>query len=52
MIELILEVVVLIQGGAILEVSAVAHMSPEVEAAAGAEVIAIVTGVEGSVWLH
>jgi len=49
-----------IQGGAILEVSAVALMSHEVEAVAhishkveaAAEVIVIVTGAEGSVWLH
>jgi len=52
MIAVTLEVVVVIQGGAILEVSAIAHISHEVEAAAAAEVLAIVTGAEGSVWLH
>jgi len=59
-IAVTLEVLVVIQGGAILEVSAVALMSHEVEAVAhishkveaAAEVIVIVTGAEGSVWLH
>ena len=49
MIEVILEVLVVIQGGAILEASAAVHISHE--AAAAAEDIAIVTGAEGSLWL-
>lgn len=48
MIGVILEVLVVIQGGAILE--AAAHMHHEVEATV--LVIAIVAGAEGSFWLH
>lgn len=51
MIEVILEVLVVIQGGAILEASAAVHVSHEAAAIAAAEVIAIVTGAEGSLWL-
>lgn len=46
MIEVILEVLVVIQGGAILEASAAVHVSHEAAAIAAAEVIAIVTGAE------
>ncbi|KAH1202977.1 Serine/arginine-rich splicing factor SR34A [Glycine max] len=45
-IRVILEVLVVIQGGAILEASAAVHMSHEAAAIAAAEVIAIVTGAE------
>lgn len=50
MIGVILEVSVVIQGGAILEASAEVHIYHGVEAAV--QVIVIVTGAEGSLWLH
>lgn len=50
MIEVILGVLVVIQGGVILEASAAVHICPV--AAAAAQVTAIVTGAEGLIWLH
>lgn len=50
MIVVILEAPVVIQGGAIPEASAAAHICHEVEAAV--EVLATVAGAEGSLWLH